>query len=116
MPSAQEAAQALRSGGVLSTLRENDVHGILDIYRMRLEHLKSKPGPHAAKLAMEVSEMLDNLRGVTSVQTTIVEGPGELIFYIFLSDSGSKVLGCISGVDKRKVSDNQWEELWQDAV
>jgi hypothetical protein len=88
LPSAQEAAQALRTGGTLSTVRENDVPGLLEIYRMRLDHLRSKPGPHAAKLATEVAEMLENLRDASSVQTTIVEGPGERVFHIFLTRRG----------------------------
>jgi hypothetical protein len=116
LSSAQEAAEALRAGGVLGAVRENEVQGLLEIYRMRLDHLKSEPGPLAAKLASEMVEMLENLRGATSVQTTYVEGPGALLFYIFLTDSGSRVLGCCSGFDKRKVSDEQWEELWRGAV
>jgi hypothetical protein len=116
LSSAQEAAQALRLGGVLGTVRESDVRGLSEIYRVRLDHLKSKPGPHAAKLASEVAEMLENLRNATSVQTTYVEGPGALTFYVFLTDSASRVLGCTSGVDKRKVSDEQWSELWQGSV
>ena len=116
MASAQKAAQALRSGGVLSPLRDNDVAGLLDIYRMRLDHLKTLPGAYAAKTAASVEELLENLQGASSVQTTVLEGPGEHIFYIFLSHAGSTVIGCIDGVDKRKVSDARWEKLWQGAV
>jgi hypothetical protein len=116
LPSSQEAAQALRAGGVLSTVRENEVSGLLEIYRFRLDHLRSKPGPHAAKLAAQVAEMLENLKDASSVQTTIVEGPGEHLYYIFLTDAGSKVLGCVSGINKLKVSDDRWEDLWQGTV
>jgi hypothetical protein len=117
MASAREAAQALRAGGVLSNPREeNDVQGLAEIYRMRLDHLKSLPGPYAAQSAASVADLLQNLCGVASVQTTVLEGPGEHIFYIFLSNAGSTVVGCLSGVDKRKVSDERWSELWQGAV
>jgi hypothetical protein len=114
--SAKEAAWALRSGGVLSPLRDNEVSGLAEIYRMRLDHLKSLPGPHAARTAASVVELLENLRGLSSVQTAVLEGPGEHIYYIFLSDAGSKIVGCIDGVDKRKVSNERWSELWQGAV
>jgi hypothetical protein len=117
MASAQAAAHALRAGGVLSALRdENDVQGLAEIYRMRLDHLKSLPGPYAAQSAASIAELLQNLRGASSVQATVLEGPDEHIFYIFLSNAGSTVVGCLSGVDKRKVSDERWSELWQGAV
>jgi hypothetical protein len=111
--SAREAAQALQAGGALSPLRENDVLGLIDIYRARRDHLKSLPGPHAAKMAASIEELLENLQGASSVQTTVLEGPGERTYYIFLTGAGSTVLGCIDGVDKRKVSDDRWKELWQ---
>jgi len=114
--SSQEAAQALRAGGVLATVRENDVRGLAEIYQMRLDHLKSLQGSHAETLAAEVAELLENLRGAVTVQTTNIEGPGELAFGIFLTDSGTKLIGCVGGVDKREVSEAQWERLWQGAV
>jgi hypothetical protein len=114
--SAQVAAQALRSGGVLSPLRENDAQGLIEIYRMRLDHLKTLPGPYAAKSASSVAELLERLRPASSVQTAAIEGPGEYICYIFLTDAGSTVLACLDGVDRRKISDDRWEELWQGAV
>jgi hypothetical protein len=117
MSSAQEAARALRAGGNISIPRsERDVSGLALTYRMRLGHLKSLPGPYAAATAASVSELLQNLQAVSSVQTAVVEGPDEHIFFVFLSETGSTVLGCISGVDSRKVSEERWRQLWQGAV
>jgi len=114
--SAQEAAQALGSGGTLSPLRESDVPSLITVYRMRLDQLKSLPGSYASKTASSVVELLENLRGASSVQMTVLEGPGERVYYLFLSDAGATVIGCIDGMDKRKVSYDQWNELWRGAV
>jgi hypothetical protein len=117
IPSAQEAARALRAGGNISAPRsERDDSGLAVTYRMRLDHLKSLSGPYAAATAASVSELLQNLQGISSVQTAVVEGPDEHIFFVFLSEAGSTVLGCIGGVVSRKVSEDRWKELWRGSV
>jgi len=93
-----------------------DAQELLRTYRIRLESLQAQPGAHPAQLAEGVSELLRNLTNANVVKMTILSGPAEFDFAIFLSESGSEALGCLKTVSELGVSNERWEQLWQGTV
>ena len=116
LASAEEARRALRVGWTLSTPRDVDAQELLRTYQIRLERLSSMPGSHAAQLAESIAELLPNLETAKVVKMTLLSGPAEHEFAIFLSESAFQVLGCLKVVSKLDVSSERWEELWQGTV
>jgi hypothetical protein len=113
---APEACRALVSGWSLSPLRDVDAQDLLRTYQIRLVNLQQKPGSHAAQFAQGVSELIANLASAKVAKMTVLSGPAEHDFAIFLSESGSEVLGCLKTVSKLRVSSERLEQLWQGAV
>jgi hypothetical protein len=113
---ASEAAAALRSGWRASRFWEAKSSDLAATYRVRLEHLRKLPGPHASRLADSIAECVPTLSSSDITKVGSLHGPAEHGFVIFLSGSGSEVLGCLKVISKLEVTPERWEEVWQGAV
>ena len=113
---AHEAAQALNSGWRLTDFGPADIADLTRIYSARAEHLATKAGPHAEQLRASTIEFVENLRDATGATLGFIQGPAEHHYLIALSESPSRVLGCLKVVSKLDVSERRWEELWSSAV
>ena len=113
---ANEAAQALNDGWRLTDFGTADIADLTRIYSARVEHLATKAGPHAEQLRASTVEFVANLRDATSTTLGFIQGPAEHHYLIALSESPSRVIGCLKVISKLDVSDRRWEELWSSAV
>jgi hypothetical protein len=109
------AAAQLLEGGDLEThsVAAGPCEGVLLIYQLRLDHLRSLPGAHARRLAEAVSEFVGNLErnGGDVGRWLTIKGSQELFFGAFCLDNG-QILGCLPLVSKLDVSPERWTELW----
>jgi hypothetical protein len=113
---AEEAAQALNDGWRLTDFAPANVADLTRIYSARAEHLATKAGPHAQQLRASTKEFVANLRDATGATLGFIQGPAEHQYVIAMSESPSRVIGCLKIVSKLDVSERRWEELWSSAV
>jgi hypothetical protein len=112
LASAKEAALALASGWDLSRPHVAEASDLRLTYGIRLDHLRSMSGAHAAQLADAVAELLPNLDSRDVAKLYTISGPSEYEFVVFLSDDATFVLGCLKTVSQLAVSPERWEALW----
>jgi hypothetical protein len=86
---------------------------LLDIYKVRLNHLSNMSSLHAQQLAGSTKEFVTCLAtiGEERAQIITINPDEEVSFLIFLLSSG-KLLGCLKTISKLAVTEERWEQLW----
>ena len=89
---------------------------LLQIYQRRAEHLKQFDSPHAQHSCEDVLALCEELKRVPdeSVQFWSFSKPPHFEYSVFESSKSHEILGCILGVDKRQISERDWEVLWKE--
>ncbi len=85
----------------------------LGIYRGRSKHLQKFTTPHAISLREDCEALCEELQLTPNepCRGWIFES-SERLFFVFEGVENHRILGCTKGVDKRKISDAEGEELW----
>jgi hypothetical protein len=114
---AKEAAKSIRTGwNVGSPLQIDEPLELLEVYKVRLEHLLNRAGSHAGQLAKSLAELVKSLADAKGVQLVQITGTAEHDFQVFLTDEGTRVIGCLRTISALHVSPDRWTELWRDAT
>lgn len=98
-----------------STGSKVPAESMLTIYRRRREHLgKMLNSDHAARLFSEVSAFVIELENNIEDKIRLWHLPVDerSSYAIFESIKAGKILGCIYGIDRRELSEFEWNELW----
>lgn len=85
-------------------------------YKIKLESAKRHNSRHAQRLVSDTLKFIDELEKnpndkVNFWHFSLGEPSG---FTVFEGINSQKILGCILTVDKRKVSESEWEKLWNE--
>ena len=116
LASAKEAAGAIRAGWTPGTpLEIGETLELLETYSIRLEHIRKKPGAHAAQLAISTAELVEELAKARDVKIIQISGPAEHDFLVYLADGGARVIGCLRTISALRVTPDRWDELWRGA-
>ena len=110
--SAGEAASAIANGWEVTEFKPASVAELQRTYIIRLAHLRSLTGDHAAQLARSVEELIQRLANVTSVEGGFIRGNAEHHFAVFVDPTVPAVIGVMRVVSKLEVSPDRWEQLW----
>ena len=86
------------------------------IYKIRVKIATRRNSNHARRLVSDTLMFIDELEKVPNDKVnfwyfSIDKASG---YMIFEGINSQKILGCILTVDKRKVSGNEWEKLWNE--
>lgn len=122
-PRREELLQGIKSGKCVledrSTSRVPSKQ-LLRLYELRVRHLRKRisaeeiSDPHAERLLSDTENLVIEL----------AKSPDEIIdlwrfsidestqYGVFEAVNAKRVLGCLLTVDKRRVSDGEWESLW----
>ena len=87
---------------------------LIDVYTRRLKRISAKPGEHAEGLAKDIESFVENLRKNCDEQLDLwhVSVSESSAFTLFEGLSNRKILGCLATVDRRKVTEQEWQMLW----
>jgi hypothetical protein len=89
---------------------------LLGTYSFRANHLAEKQGKHAQTLRNDTLKFVEELEKFPNDKVkfwhfSINESSQ---YTVFENVNSQKILGCIRNVDKRKVSESEWEKLWNE--
>ena len=85
---------------------------VLNIYNGRAQRLSKYTGTHAIRLRNEVVALCRELEKYPNDLIEVLSfSDGETSDYVLFCNS-HRILGCLLTVDRRKVTDKHWEELW----
>ena len=86
----------------------------LRIYRIRAEHLQQYATPHAESLLADVLALCEELGRTPDEMCRLwnFSMPPYSDLAVFEGAESDRVLGCIFAVDKRFISPDKWESLW----
>jgi hypothetical protein len=89
---------------------------MLSIYRRRRDHVAKRAlnSDHAARMLREIAAYVIELEKNPDEEVVIwnVGFDKTSSFSLFEGVKTNKILGCIYGVDKRKVTESEWNEIW----
>lgn len=91
---------------------------LLNIYKTRAGRLAQYSNEHAQKLRKDSLSLVAELKGldhdfVNSWSVAINEFTSYFLFFAIGSD---KIIGCLRVIDRRKVSEEKWNEIWGNPV
>lgn len=118
-PHREELLKGIKAGEyLLDSHSDSEISSIqmLDIYRGREEHLSKFKGNHAKRLKQEVSFFVNELeQAIDEEIRSWCFLINESSHYVcFEGINSQKILGCMLTVGKRKVSESEWEKLWNE--
>jgi hypothetical protein len=87
----------------------------LEIYRYRAVHLSRYQTAHARSLREDVLALCDELAKTPEepVQVWRFSMAPYYNFAVFEGVNSQRILGCNSTADRRLMSEQEWEELWE---
>jgi len=90
---------------------------LLRTYRRRAEHLKQFGSLHAQDVRDDVVALCDELEKTSEecVLLWMFSMPLHFDYSVFEGGRLHEILGCILGVDKRRINEKDWEALWKTA-
>ena len=114
---AAELLELLRSGAAVAspgTPSAVQADHLLSIYRMRREHLKTLPGPHARRLLSDVSHLCDVLARHPGAIVWLwsFSAPPNLSFVVFVPTAQPADAVCCRSYDKRRTDRDTWQTIW----
>ena len=84
------------------------------IYKIKVKSAERHNGKHAQRLVSDTLKFIDELEKVPNDRINFwhfsIDEPSG--YTVFQGVNSQKILGCILTVDKRKVSEEEWEKLW----
>ena len=111
----EEIFKGLESGDyILESHNNSEISGqqLLDVYELRAERLSEYQGHHAEQLRNEVLAFCRELKKAPddSVKFWNISKDKATSFNVF--SNSQKILGCVLTVDRRMVSEDDWNKLW----
>lgn len=92
------------------------VSSMLDIYsvRLRIGEAKAPKTGHATSILTDIKEYIAGLKSVGGDYVRYWNLTFDEISYfsIFAAVNAQRVIGCIYGIDRRRVTSDEWNELW----
>ena len=87
---------------------------LLETYRRRAEHLKQFTTNHARVLQQDTDHLCDRLQHTddSRCRIWIFNFPNGRVITVFEGHPSGEILGALKIVDKREISENEWEEIW----
>jgi hypothetical protein len=89
---------------------------MLDIYKVRVDILSEKKSLHAQRLKNDVWMFVNELEKTPNEKVKFWKfSVDESSSYVVFEGSNSqRILGCLLVVDRRKVSEADWQKLWSE--
>jgi hypothetical protein len=89
---------------------------LVGIYKIKVKSAARHDSNHSRRLVADTLNFIDELEKVPEDKVNFwhfsIDEPSG--FTVFEGVNSQKILGCILTVDKRKVSESEWEELWNE--
>jgi hypothetical protein len=93
---------------------------LLNIYSARARSLERRisaneiKGVHPERLLEDTEQFVEELAAVPDEKVNFwaFSIDGSSSYTVFVGVNKSRILGCLLTVDKGKVSENEWDELW----
>ncbi len=88
---------------------------LLDIYEMRLEHLKSNESSHAKQLYQTTQEFCDNLKKHKNEKAMFItfDTSEEHQYSLVVLKGSNIILACLKTVSQLDVTKERWNNLWE---
>ena len=115
LSAAEDAVAAIDAGWEMSAFKAASVADLRRIYPMRLAHIRSISGAHAAQLARSTEELVDRLIHAGNVEIGLIRGNAEHHFVVFRDADRQAAIGVLRVVSKLDVPSERWEQLWESA-
>jgi hypothetical protein len=115
LSAAADAVAAINAGWEMSAFKETSVADLRRIYPMRLAHIRSISGAHAAQLARSTEELVGRLSNAGRVEIGFIRGKAEYHFVVFRDADRQAAIGVLRVVSKLDVPSERWEQLWERA-
>ena len=87
---------------------------LLGIYKVREKHLAKYQSSHGRRIKDEVAAFCNELEKVPNENVILWRVLKDDISDFAIFSNSEKILGCILGIDKRKVSENGWRKIWDE--
>ena len=119
-PHREELLNGINSGEYrLESYSHSEVpsESLLETYLVKAKVVAGHVGEHARRLASDTAAFIEELTKVSREKVnfwhfSVNESSG---YTLFEGEDCGRILGCIFTVDRRKVSESDWEKLWSEA-
>lgn len=118
-PHREELLTALRSDGISLSVTDGDgvpSRSMLDVYRRRLMigEERAPNTKHADGILSDIRWFISELEriGEDRIRIWHLVPEGSTRFSVFESENKNTVVGCVHGVDRREVTTEEWNRLW----
>lgn len=118
-PHGEELLRGIKSGKYLLEKSSNSQVSAEELarnYKIKSKSAARHNSKHAQRLVNDTLKFIEELEKVPNDKVnfwhfSIDEASG---YTVFEGVNSQKILGCILTVDKRKVSESEWEKLWNE--